>query len=130
MNYSRQYTRYPITGNGHLADSSLQDHSFIVNNISANGINITTDIELPTENAVTMCFDMPQVLLPNVKELKGTVVRKGASSNGYDYGIHFTEMSKVEVAELDEYLRFKHFDRLVNMVGNPDASTMKSTPTN
>lgn len=120
MKERRQYKRYSIQVNGKASDDSHQNYQFIMNNISAGGMSITTEKELKDESPLTIQLDKAQLRLPRTKPLKGMIVRKKEESDAYHYGIRFTGLTKTETQEMDTYLRDEHFASLAQMVKNPD----------
>jgi c-di-GMP-binding flagellar brake protein YcgR len=116
---NRQYDRYPIKCNGEISVDSHQNYKFIMNDISAGGMNITTDREMKEENPLTIQLDGSQIPLPHTKQLHGVIVRKDGDNTSFNYGIRFIDLSNMEITEIDQYLRDMHFTSLVNMVDNP-----------
>lgn len=116
---NRLYNRYSVTCNGEITDNSHHNYSFVMNDMSAGGMSITTDKEILDENALTIHFDISQFHLPRTTQLRGTVVRKIADHSIYNYGIRFFDVTSMEIIEIDEYLRFRHYSALVHMVENP-----------
>jgi c-di-GMP-binding flagellar brake protein YcgR len=116
----RQYKRYSIKGVGRASDNSDQNYKFIVNNISAGGMNITTEKELKDESPLTLQLDMPQpLLLPRTKQLQGMVVWKKEESDAFTYGIRFLGLTKSETEEIEKSLRDGHFTALAQPVETP-----------
>lgn len=126
MKNTRYYARYPVKCNGYVTDNNHHSYKFIMNNISAGGMSITTDKEVTDESTLTINLDISEILLPHTKQLKGTVVRKNTSNNGYHYGIHFFDLTKIEIVEMDEYLRFRHYKTLVHMIDNAEEDSHMS----
>ncbi len=123
MKNNREYNRYSVKCSGDITDSRHNNYKFVMNNISAGGMSITTDEEMIEENELTILFDMCDIMLPRTKQLKGRIVRKKADDPVYNYGIRFTDVTSMEVVEMDEYLRFRHYSALVHMVDNPVEGT-------
>lgn len=119
MKNNRHYNRYSVKCSGDITDSSHQNYRFIMNDISAGGMNITTDKEVKDESVLTIHFDFSGIHLLRSKHLKGVVVRKKTDNAIYNYGIRFYDLTNMEIVEIDEYLRFRHFSSLVHMVENP-----------
>lgn len=115
----RQYKRYSIKSGGRASDNSDQNFKFIVNNVSAGGMNITTEKELKDESPLTLQLDMPQPLLPRTKHLQGMVVWKKEESDAFTYGIRFLGLTKSETEEIDKSLRDGHFAALAQPVETP-----------
>ena len=128
MKNNREYRRYAVKCNGNITDSNYHDFSFFMNDISAGGMSITTDGEIKDEQALSIQFDILEVLLPRKLQLKGVVVHKKAHKSVHQYGIRFFNLTTMEIVEIDEYLRFRHYSSLVHMVDNPteDADTRLS----
>ena len=120
MKEKRQYKRYSIKSGGRASDDSDQNCKFIMNNISAGGMSITTEKELKEESPLTIQLDKAQLRLPHTKPLKGMIVRKKEESDAYHYGIRFTGLTKTETQEIGSYLRDEHFASLAHIVKNPD----------
>lgn len=118
MKERRRHKRYSIRISGRASDDSHQDYEFITNNISAGGMNMTTDGDLADESTVTLRLDMPEVL-PRAKRLQGVVVRKKKEEPGFSYGIRFFGLSEKETEEIDASLRNGHFAALAQPVENP-----------
>jgi c-di-GMP-binding flagellar brake protein YcgR len=125
MEEKRRYGRYSIKVSGKASDDGDQNCKIIVNDISAGGMNITTDKELAEESAVTLQLDMPQLILPRTKQLQGFVVRKNEESSAYNYGLSFFGLSKRETEEIDASLRDGHFAALAHLVDNPGDENKK-----
>ena len=123
MKNKREYKRYSVKCNGDITDNSFQNYRFIMNDISAGGMNITTDKEIKDENTLSIYFDILGVLLPRATQIKGRVVRKNEDTAVYSYGIRFYNLTNMEIIEIDEYLRFRHYSSLVHMVENPVEDT-------
>lgn len=103
----RHFTRYVIRCAGYFLDSAFHRIDFRVNNISANGMNVATDKEIKAAgDALTIHFDPEGLSLPQIKELKGSIVTKKKTGAGFNYGIRFLGLSYMEYVELDEYLRY------------------------
>lgn len=119
MKNNRHYNRYSVKCNGEITDIRHHNFRFVMNDISAGGMNITTDKELTDENLLTINFDISGIRLPRATPLKGVVVRTKADKAVYNYGIRFHDVTTMEIIEIDEYLRFKHFSSLVHIVENP-----------
>ncbi|NLA86062.1 MAG: PilZ domain-containing protein [Clostridiales bacterium] len=120
MKEKRQYKRYSIKGGGRASDDSDQNCKFIMNNISAGGMSITTEKELKEESPLTIQLDKAQLRLPPTQPHKGMIVRKKEESDAYHYGIRLSGQTKTETQEIDTYLRDEHFASLAQMVKNPD----------
>lgn len=118
MKNNRLYSRYTIRCYGDITDNKYRNIRFVMNDISAGGMNITTEQEITDEKALTIHLDMTKILLPR-KQLKGVIVRKKKDQSSYNYGIRFHEISHMEIVEIDEYLRFRHYSALVHIVENP-----------
>lgn len=119
MKNNRQYNRYSIKCSGEMSDECCQDYKFIMNDISAGGMRITTDMEMADESPLTIQLDMSQILPPHTKTLQGTVVHKKEENAVFVYGIQFLGMTNTETEEIDEYLRDRHYSSLVHIVENP-----------
>lgn len=102
-----------------MTDGSHHNYTFVMNDISAGGMSITTDKEIIDENALAISLDISQILLPHMTQLKGAVVRKTSDQSVYNYGIRFFDVTSMQIIEIDEYLRFRHFSSLVHVVENP-----------
>lgn len=131
MKNNRHYNRYSVKCNGNITDNSHHNYRFIMNDISAAGMNITTDKEVTDEKPLTIHFDISGIHLPRTKHLKGEVVRKKADNSVHNYGIRFIDLTNMEIVEIDEYLRSRHYSSLVHMVDNSlDDAYMRFTSTN
>ena len=119
MKNKREYKRYAVKCNGNITDNNYHNYSFFMNDISAGGMNISTDKEMTDENALSIQFDILEFLLPRKLQLKGVVVHKKEDTSIYNYGIRFFNLTSMEIVEIDEYLRFRHHSSLVHMVENP-----------
>jgi len=103
----RHFARYFIRCAGYFLDSAFRRYDFRVNNISANGMNITTDKEVKASGDVlTIHFDPEGLNPPRIKELKGSIVREKKNGAGFNYGIRFLGLSYMETVALDEYLQY------------------------
>lgn len=103
MKNHRHYNRYAMTCKGQVINSNSHKFRFHLNNISASGMNITTDLELKESKILTIKFESTGIHMPFTKHLKGLIVR---SYSDYKYGIRFLEQTPDDIIELDEYLRF------------------------
>jgi len=121
----RRYKRYSVKSGGRASDNGDQNFKFIVNNISAGGMNITTEKALKDERPLTLQLDMPRPLLPSTKQLQGMVVWKKEESDAYHYGIRFSELTKKETEEIDASLRNGHFAALSQQVETPGETENK-----
>lgn len=122
MKNNRLYNRYSVKCSGNIVDNSLRNYRFVMNNISACGMNITTEKKIVDENTLTIYFDQGEIIFPHIKQLKGRIVRKKTDDSVYNYAVRFFNVTNMEIVEIDEYLRFRHFSSLVNMIENPNES--------
>ncbi len=91
---NRHFTRYVIRCTGYFLDSAFHRYDFRVNNISASGMNVTTDKDVRAAgDALTIHFDPEGLKLPRIKELKGSIVREKKNGAGFNYGIRFLNLS-------------------------------------
>lgn len=116
MKNKRQHSRYSIKCDGKMSEDSDENYKFIMNDISAGGMNISTDKEIEAESTLTIQIDLGQVVLPGAKQLQGVVVRKKEDQDVFNYGIRFSGLTDSEVEEIDAYLKVSHFSSLVHMV--------------
>lgn len=108
MRKLRHYQRYAVSGSGFFHNNPIRKVEFSVKDISASGINITTEIELEEHEVITMDVQVSGNLLPYIKQFKGKVVRKRQHNSIYNYGIRFMELTHKDMIEIDEYLRLNY----------------------
>jgi c-di-GMP-binding flagellar brake protein YcgR len=118
MKNNRRYKRYSIRCNGKISDDH-HNYKFIMNDISAGGMKITTDSDMKDANPLTIQLDASQIPLPHSEQLQGVIVRKEEDNTGFSYGIRFLGLSNTDSVELDDYLGGSRFSALVHMVENP-----------
>lgn len=104
MGNMRHCQRYIVTGSGWIYRSNDQKAEFKVNDISASGVNITSNSVLKEKDIILMEIYVYGNLLPFTKKAKGEVVRK-QQGMGYRYSIRFVGLTDKDMIEMDEYLR-------------------------
>lgn len=124
MKNMRHYKRYAVKCSGFIIDGSLRHIRFHVNDISAGGMNIDTDKEIKDAHALTIHFDFTGMLLPHAKELRGIAVRKKVRSGVFNYSICFLNLTRHEIVELDEYLRYAQNHPLSTFIPSEDTDEM------
>lgn len=108
MRNNRYYKRYTVNFDGYIMENAVRICRFRVQNISAGGMNITTDQDFPLHHMLVVTFDNTGLRLPVIKQIKGKVTRKRALNGVYTYGIYFIGLSDAEIVEIDECLRYAH----------------------
>ncbi len=73
----------------------------IVTNISSAGISILCKSELPTDSVL---YGEVYVDSGNILRFSGQVVRKYSSDNGFEYGIHFSDLDEESLVLLNDIL--------------------------
>lgn len=109
MTDRRRYRRYTVNCVGHLCKGKLRKYEFQINNISAVGMSITTDLDFDQASLLSMSISLTGLPLPRERQLKGEVVmKKRLKAAFFKYSIHFVELTNADVVELDEFLRYMH----------------------
>lgn len=118
MRKHRHYQRYKVAGNGHILSSKLQKAGVLVNDISASGVNLTTDLELEEHETVVIDITISGSFIPFSKQFKGKVIRKHSNNSLHHYAVKFIELTRKDLIEVDEYLRFNQSSSKLQPLGN------------
>ena len=102
MEAGRHYDRYYLNGQGEIANQEGKIMLFLVADISANGVQIITSMELGKNDLINISLHLEGFLFEKDLRVNGKVVHKKASKNGIFYGIEFVDMKKQDRIELDE----------------------------
>ena len=116
MGNNRHFIRYSIRCSGSMTDDNFNEYKFSLNNISACGMNVTTEKEISDTTTLTISFDNSGLHLPSRKQLKGGIIRKKVSGSEFVYGIRFLNLSVMEAVDIDEYLKYRQKNSAGNMM--------------
>lgn len=108
MSTIRHYLRYMVTGKGNILINGRKNTEFLINDISASGMNITSNVQVQDHEIISMHVQISGNLFNYQKDVKGKVVRKHQHNSCFHYGIKFFELSQKDIIDLDEFLRINH----------------------
>lgn len=108
MGKMRHYQRFSVSGSGYIHHKPTHIAAFSINNISASGMNITSNVDFAKDEVVVLEVQVSGSALPYFKHLTGRVVRKHKCDSIYHYGILFIELPVKDMIEIDEYLRLNY----------------------